>query len=122
MEHRWGERLSVRTRVALRARGGLQGIGYIRDVSISGALVVSSMHASSMSFVRISLPAGTSAGKSLEGQVVRHTTDGFAVEWSELAPELVRSLLREDRTPGARGRKAEPAAQRPWIPPRKLSK
>ena len=103
MEHRWGARLSVRARVALRARGGQQGIGYIRDVSISGALVVSGMDASSMSFIRIFLPAGSATGsRSIEGQVVRHTEDGFAIEWCELAPEIVRSLTQAERSAPAR--------------------
>ena len=94
MEHRWGERHSVRTRVALRARG-LQGIGYVRDVSMSGALLVTGLRASPMAFVRIALPAraGMSA-LSIEGQVVRHTDDGFAVEWCELAPEVVRAFAQ----------------------------
>jgi len=94
VEHRWGERHSVRTRVALRARG-LQGIGYVRDVSVSGALLVTGLRASLMAFVRIALPAraGMSA-MSIEGQVVRHTEDGFAVEWCELAPEAVRAFAQ----------------------------
>lgn len=97
MEHRWGERLSVRTRVAIRARGGQQGIGYLRDVSVSGALLVSGMDAGPMSFVQVLLPASAAVGrKSIEGQVVRHTEQGFAVEWCELAPELMRSLARAD--------------------------
>jgi hypothetical protein len=103
MEHRWGERLPVRTRVAVRARGGLQGIAYIRDVSISGALLVSGVPASSMSFVRVFLPAGASMrGRSIEGQVVRHTGDGFAIEWCELAPEVVRSLAQMETSRAAR--------------------
>lgn len=96
MEHRWGERLSVRTRVAIRARGGQQGIGYLRDISVSGALLVSGMDAGPMSFVQVFLPASAVGRKSIEGQVVRHTEQGFAVEWCELAPELVRSLARAD--------------------------
>jgi hypothetical protein len=103
MEHRWGERLSVGARVALRAPGGLQGIAYIRDVSVSGALLVCGVRASPMSFVRVFLPAGSSlSGKSLEGQVVRHTKDGFAVEWCELAPDVVRSLAQMDTAVVAR--------------------
>jgi hypothetical protein len=75
-------------------QGGSRGIGYIRDVSISGALVVTSVRASPMSSVRVSLSAGQSKlTASIEGQVVRHTEDGFAIEWCELAPEGVRSLV-----------------------------
>jgi hypothetical protein len=102
VEHRWGERLSVHTRVALRVQGGSRGIGYIRDVSISGALVVTSLRASPMSSVRVALAARHSKlTASIEGEVVRHTEDGFAIEWCELAPEGLRSLVhtREPATP-----------------------
>jgi hypothetical protein len=94
MEHRWGERLPVQARIALRTPGGLQGIGYLRDVSISGAFIVSGMPASSMSCVHVCLPSGSSLSKAVQGQVVRQTEDGFAIEWCELAPEAVRSLLQ----------------------------
>jgi hypothetical protein len=93
VEHRWGERLPVRARVALRVQGGLRGIGYIRDISISGALVVTGVRAPFMSFVRVSVPDNNSS-ITIEGQVVRYTHNGFAVEWCELAPEVVRSLVQ----------------------------
>ena len=109
MEHRWGERLSVHTRVALRVQGGSRGIGYIRDVSISGALVVTSMRASQMSFVRVYLSAGHSRSMaSIEGQVVRHTGNGFAIEWCELAPEGIRSLIHTE-VPATRHAKTDVA-------------
>lgn len=108
MEHRWGERLSVRTRVALRAHGGLQGIGYIRDVSLSGALLVTGVPASSMSCVKIFLTDSASTSPtSIEGQVVRHTENGFAVEWCEFAPEAVRSLVVPSVVPHAREARGE---------------
>jgi hypothetical protein len=92
VEHRWGERLSVRARVALRVQGGLRGIGYIRDISISGALLVTGVRAPLMSSVRVSVPDNNSTSTVIEGLVVRHTDDGFAVEWCELAPEGVQSI------------------------------
>jgi hypothetical protein len=117
MEHRWGERLALQARVVLRTPGGLQGIGYIRDVSISGALVVSGMPASSMSCVHVSLPAGSSLSKSIEGQVVRQTEDGFAIEWCELAPEAVRSLL-QCRVTGGESTRRRPTYTASATPPR----
>jgi hypothetical protein len=103
VEHRWGERLSVRARVALRV-GGLQGIGHIRDVSVSGARLVTGLRASPLAFVRVVLPAASSATSisSIEGQVVRHTDDGFAIEWCELAPEVVRAFAPADVAVAAR--------------------
>jgi hypothetical protein len=97
VEHRWGQRLPVRARVGLRSRGGLQGIGYISDISISGALLVTGMRALPMSLVKIFLPVGPSMKRvSIAGHVVRCTDEGFAVEWSELAPEVLRSLAPTD--------------------------
>jgi PilZ domain-containing protein len=103
VEHRWGERLSVRTRVAIRTRGGSQGIGYLRDVSMSGALLPSGVRASLMSRVRVFFTEGPfRGGLSIEGEVVRFTEDGFAVEWRELAPEVVRSLTQAESSADAR--------------------
>jgi hypothetical protein len=83
-------RLSLRTSVTVRARGGLRGIGYISDMSISGARVVTALRAAPLSHVKVIL--SDRSGVSIEAQVVRETGNGFAVEWCELAPEVVRSL------------------------------
>jgi hypothetical protein len=91
VEHRWGGRVPVRTRIGIRAQSGLQGVGYIRDVSVSGALLVTGLRVPSMSFVRVFVPASV----SLEAHVVRHTDEGFAVEWRELSPQLVRALMQQ---------------------------
>jgi len=97
VEHRWGERPSVRTRVSLRVGGGLRGIGHLRDVSVSGARIVTGLRVSQMAFVRIAFPSDAWAHRlSIEGQVVRHTEDGFAIEWCELAPEIVRAFAPAD--------------------------
>jgi hypothetical protein len=75
----------------------LQGIGYIRDVSVSGALLVTGLRASPMTSVRIVLPGDAAmSALSVEAQVVRQTNDGFAVEWCELAPEVVRAFAQPD--------------------------
>jgi hypothetical protein len=45
-----------------------------------------------------SLSAKTNRVKAetrLTGEVVRHVSGGFALEWTEFAPEAVRSLMRE---------------------------
>jgi hypothetical protein len=56
-----------------------------------------------MTFVRVFLPTGASMrSRSLEGQVVRQTPDGFAIEWCELAPEVVRSLAQMETSRTAR--------------------
>jgi hypothetical protein len=102
VEHRWGQRLSVRARVGLRARGNSRGIGYIQDISISGALVVSGMRPTPMSFVRVFLPERSRKAMCIEGQVIRCTNDGFAVEWCELALDVVRSLAQPDVATDAR--------------------
>jgi PilZ domain-containing protein len=94
VEHRWGARLTVRTSVLVRARGGLRGIGYISDMSISGARLVTSLRAAPLSRVKLFL--SDDSGESIEAQVVRETGNGFAVEWCEFAPEVVRSLAHTE--------------------------
>ncbi len=57
-----------------------------------------------MASVRLLLPVSSSVGNFglSKGQVVRHTKDGFAIEWCELAPEIVRSLAQTQPDVAAR--------------------
>jgi len=64
---------------------------------VSGALLVTGLRASPMTSVRVVLPGGAAmSALSIEAQVVRQTKDGFAVEWCELAPEVVRAFAHTD--------------------------
>jgi hypothetical protein len=84
--------------------------GQLRNISSSGALVVSDEVPPINSFVIVQFPdeAGADARESsplmrsavpqargsLPAEVVRVTRDGFALEWAEFSPTKVRSILR----------------------------
>ena len=95
MEHRWGQRWDVERAVQLRTRGGLAARGTVCNVRISGAFVATPLPIRPLSYVQVSFVVEQNARRvhsALEGQVVRVTPRGFALEWCEFAPELVLAL------------------------------
>lgn len=100
MEHRWGLRREIDRAVHLWTPTGVAAAGRLRNISISGAFVVSTLPALPMTPVRINVKPLTGEGKVnlvLAAQVIRCEPDGFAVEWSDFAPATVRALIRAAR-------------------------
>jgi hypothetical protein len=96
MEHRWGHRREINRFVRLKTGGGTMGFGCIRNVSISGAWIATRLPARLMSYVQIGFTAmqnGRGRMASLEGLIVRTASDGFGVEWRELAHPAVLAIL-----------------------------
>jgi hypothetical protein len=96
MEHRWGERRSSNVTVYLRSPNGLAAKGCIRDVSVSGALVITPMPVTLDGHICVYFPhsRGTRhANITAKGQVIRRLQEGFAIEWNQFAPETVRALI-----------------------------
>ena len=94
MEHRWGHRHEVSEQVRLRARDGQWVRGCIRNASISGAFIVTRMPAAPLSHVSVRFTKSRgSRTEELEGEVVRRTREGLAIEWTEFAPTRVRALM-----------------------------
>jgi hypothetical protein len=86
--------------VHLWAPGGVAAPGQLRNISISGALVQSSLPVALFGRIRLRVapPGGPGKGKwTTEAQVVRLDGNGFAVEWCEFAPSLARALIRNAR-------------------------
>jgi hypothetical protein len=97
MEHRWGHRRKVSRIVHLLTRSGREAPARICNVSISGAYIVSPLSPELFSHLRIRFaPTQRQLGNGgvVEAQVVRREDHGFAVEWCELAPPVVRALVR----------------------------
>ena len=95
MEHRWGQRWEVEKSVQLRTRGGVVARGRLCNVSISGAFVESTLPVRLLSYVQVHFATELMSRRtnlSIEGQVVRRSAEGFAVEWCEFAPEAVYGL------------------------------
>lgn len=96
MEHRYGMRYPVDVGVYARSlHGAVSSVGRLCEISISGGFVKTTLPIRPLAY--ISLEILVSGRPSLEGQVVRRTADGIAVEWNEYAPWLVQLLA--DSTP-----------------------
>jgi hypothetical protein len=96
MEHRWGHRREISRIVRLRTRSGLASQGRFRNVSLSGAFIVSPLPVALLAYVEIQfivMHGGRRISTALEAQVVRKAGAGFGVEWREFAPAAVHALL-----------------------------
>lgn len=98
----------------LWAPGGVAASGQLRNISLSGALVQSSLPVALFGRIRFRLapPGGPRKGKwTTEAQVVRLDGNGFAVEWCEFAPLLARALIRNAEARALDQRAFTPTAQ-----------
>ena len=94
MEHRWGRRRPCRARVCVSAGGGIAGVGRLRDVSMSGAFLVTALPLPMFAQldVAVVLEDGSRCGEFI-GTVVRHAPDGVGIEWAEpVAGSICREL------------------------------
>jgi hypothetical protein len=101
VEHRLGLRRHVNQPAYLWTPGGRSVPVAIVSVSISGAFIVTSMSLPLLVRVRVritSLPGQKKTRSTVGGYVVRQGPGGFAIEWSEFAPSVVRALIKADRT------------------------
>ena len=85
----------------VRTRNGVTVQGRVLNVSASGALIRGLLQVPLHTQVLVQIDApGRLAGRiSLAGEIARQTPEGFAVEWSEFAPQALRDLVREAATP-----------------------
>ena len=85
MEHRWGNRKRCRARVCVSAGAGVAGTARVRDVSISGAFLETSLPLALFSQLAIAVLRDDGSTHSLEltAAVVRTEPDGVGIEWCE---------------------------------------
>lgn len=100
MERRYGQRRTSKLTVTLRTRQGLAIEGQVYQISSSGALVAAPWPAKPNSQVLLQFKTGYSNSKeaTVRAEVIRCEANGFAVEWEEFSPPIVRSILRELRS------------------------
>ena len=106
MDHRWGMRVAVDLSVQIFCRPRTVGIGRLANVSVSGAFVRSGFIPPLLARVRVMSAAEKPAGAfwdSVEGYVVRLQREGFGLEWVELAPVGICTLLVESVRGRGRG-------------------
>ena len=111
MDHRWGYRVRADLDVQVRWEASpLPATATLCDISVSGARLRAPARPTLLSRVRLCGPWETRSGRTgtLEGFLIRHTPDGFALEWMQLAPADLEALIR---TMLARYSRAHPAGR-----------
>ena len=102
MEHRYGRRYSVRTPVYLETPDAVIAAGWLTEVSLSGASVITHRPVEVDVCLRVRIlggPGGSiQSGFSIAAHVTRPTQYGCALEWDELMPELLSRMNLQ--TPG----------------------
>jgi hypothetical protein len=102
MEHRWGHRLAadmpVRLRCMVSCDSGCRCLGFLENVSATGALISteSGIHPAPDVVVELLAPCLGMQGRELPAAVVRKSATGIAVEWLETASADVSALLIEN--------------------------
>jgi hypothetical protein len=94
-ESRWGDRVRVNIPVQVSANG-LSGEGYMKNLSLSGALVKADGNLKLYALVKVSIdmPSGSQRTAEITAYVSRKNMEGVGVEWCEFAPRGVKDLLR----------------------------
>jgi hypothetical protein len=112
MEHRWGRRLvsaiPVRLRCVQSADSGCRCLGYLENVSASGALIRTELGicpSSAIAVETLTSAAGLRP-RELPACVVRESSGEIAVEWTYFASEAVFDVL-VDTMLGSQGSDAE---------------
>ncbi|HTP40605.1 MAG TPA: PilZ domain-containing protein [Steroidobacteraceae bacterium] len=88
MEHRWGNRIAVDLPVRISG-AGFTGTGILRNLSVSGGFIETSLPLPSLGMVCVQIPRGRNAGLPAAGTwgfVARQDQWGIGVEWCDLAP------------------------------------
>ncbi|MEO8063540.1 MAG: PilZ domain-containing protein [Pseudomonadota bacterium] len=95
MEHRWGQRITCRATVVIRAPDGSCGAGRLRDVSSSGAFVETHFAISVLASIGVTIlrEGDATAQREIRASVVRRDSDGIAVEWCETAAGSICTRL-----------------------------
>jgi hypothetical protein len=96
MEHRFGHRISTQVRVRIGVSPQSLSTGHIRNLSVSGAFVQTSVHPAPMGSVKVCFDERHSHGSlkfELDAYLVRSTPDGLGLEWAESESAILLALL-----------------------------
>lgn len=102
MEHRWGERVSFDCAVRLLLQDGASSDGWIRNASISGALIDTAAKLPTYTSLSVVLMSGQGSRRrmiELPACVVRFARGYIGVEWRDMAEPTLLGLLREAAGP-----------------------
>ena len=96
MEHRWGQRVTLEVPVRLYVDGRALGRGVLRNASISGALIETSLELRPFTNLVVTMPTmseATAGSHELAACVVRSEPGRLAVEWRDMACPAIVTLL-----------------------------
>lgn len=94
-ESRWGDRVEVHIPVQLSTNAFSFADGFVRNLSLSGALVKADVEWGVHSLVEVSIEMPSSQrSKAVTAFVSRRCKEGVGIEWCEFAPIVVKALLR----------------------------
>jgi hypothetical protein len=93
MEHRWGQRVTATLPVTIVVDRRRSGMGRVKNVSVSGALLETPIDIPINANVSISPSGKTLVSGEICGCVVRTLPGGFAVEWRDMASPPVIALM-----------------------------
>ena len=94
MEHRWGRRIACGTPVRLTTAGALIDHCRLRDVSMSGAFIETTLELPMLARISLTvLRAEPQAECEISASVVRLARDGVGVEWCETPAGTICALL-----------------------------
>jgi hypothetical protein len=105
MEHRWGQRRETSRSVFLRTHSGLAAHGVLRNVSVSGAFILTPLPAGPLTRLQLFLAAESrdrrASPQPIECEIVRCTADGIAIEWKEFGNSIFVAMGElPDQLPG----------------------
>jgi PilZ domain len=100
-ESRWGERVKVNIPVQLSADTLTGAEGFMRNLSLSGALVKADVELGLHSLIKVSIkmPPQSQRAEAVPAYVSRRLEEGVGIEWCEFAPTVVKDLLRSPLIP-----------------------
>jgi hypothetical protein len=110
LEHRWGERFAASLPILIMTDVISGAAGIITDISLSGALLQSSvdLRLRSLVWIRFEAPSNSRRSTFIQAHVVRKASGGVAVEFCDFAPRTIKDLLRSLSSHVDRGRDAAP--------------
>jgi hypothetical protein len=99
MEHRWGQRRAVILRIRLCGPGPSTVLGWLTNISLSGAYVTTAGAFAPFDHVTLEvdeLGNGSAGAAPLQfhGRIVRHGLAGVGIEWEEFAAEHLAEISR----------------------------
>ncbi len=96
MEHRFGQRVSTQLRVALEVSPDGINTGRLRNLSVSGAFVQTTLLPGTMGRVRVYFDEQHSRGSlkfGLDAYLVRSTPEVLGLEWADSESAILLALL-----------------------------